>query len=136
MNRFDIKELELKHYEYIRGFSSHEATNKQRLNLNLEYILFLRKEFYKFSLAPFGFTDLGIIGSNKELIFGQRYYSGIGLGIRLHNENLAFKTIQLRLAFYPMHPNDMSLVGFILNEQLKKKFYSFEPTAPSPLRFE
>ena len=30
----------------------------------------------------------------------------------------------------------MSFVGFIIEEQLKKNFYSFEPTAPAPLRFE
>jgi hypothetical protein len=60
----------------------------------------------------------------------------LGLGLRLHNESLVFKTLQLRLAFYPFPPDDMSFVGFILNEQLKKSFYSFEPTAPQPLRFE
>ena len=47
---------------------------------------------------------LGVIGSNKQLIFTQNYYSGLGLGLRLHNENLVFKTFQLRLAFYPFHP--------------------------------
>jgi hypothetical protein len=66
----------------------------------------------------------------------QDYYSGVGLGIRLHNENLVFKTIQLRLAFYPFHPSDMSFVGFVLEEQSKQQFYSFEPTQPMPIRFE
>ncbi len=87
-------------------------------------------------MALFGFTDLGVIGSNKEFILTQNYYSGIGLGIRLHNENLVFKTLQLRLAFYPFHPDDMSFVGFVLEEQSKRQFYSFEPVQPLPLRFE
>jgi hypothetical protein len=87
-------------------------------------------------MALFGFTDIGVIGSNKEFILTQDYYSGIGLGIRLHNESLVFKTIQLRLAFYPFHPDDMSFVGFVLEEQSKRQFYSFEPTQPLPLKFE
>ena len=87
-------------------------------------------------MALFGFTDIGVIGSNKEFIFTQHYYSGIGMGIRLHNENLVFKTLQLRLAFYPFHPSDMSVVGFVLEEQSKRQFYSFEPTQPQPIRFE
>lgn len=136
MNRFDIENLTLRRHDYIRGFSSREAAGKQRLSLDLEYVLFFRKEFYNFNMALFGFTDMGMIGSNKQLIFTQEYYSGLGIGLRLHNENLVFKTFQLRLAFYPFHPDDMGLVGFILNEQQKKDFYSFQPTGPEPLDFE
>ena len=135
-HRLEIENLNLSRNNSIRGFRSREAFGKQRLNLNLEYVLFLRQEFYKFNMALFGFTDIGVIGSNKEFILAQDYYSGIGLGIRLHNESLVFKTIQLRLAFYPFHPNDISLVGFVLEEQSKRQFYSFEPTQPMPIRFE
>ena len=87
-------------------------------------------------MALFGFADLGIIGSNKEIIFKQNYYTGIGAGLRLHNENLVFRTFYLRLAFYPFAPSDMSVVGFILDEQLKRQFYSFEPSAPQPFVFK
>lgn len=136
INRLEIENLNLGRNNTIRGFRSREVFGKQRLNLNIEYVLFLRSEFYKFNMALFGFTDVGVIGSNDKFIFTQNYYSGIGMGIRIHNENLVFKTIQLRLAFYPFHPNDMSAVGFILDEQSKRQFWSFEPTQPLPLRFE
>jgi hypothetical protein len=136
MHRLEIENLNFSRNDLIRGFRSEEVYGKQRLNLNFEYVLFLRKEFYKFNMALFGFTDIGVIGSNKEFILSQDYYSGIGAGIRIHNENLVFKTIQLRLAFYPFHPSDMNFVGFVLEEQSKKQFYSFEPTQPLPLRFE
>ncbi len=136
IRRFEIENLTLRKNNHIRGFSSRKAVGKQRLSLDLEYVLFLRRQFYKFNIAAYGFFDLGIIGSNKQLIFTENYYSGLGLGLRLHNENLVFKTFQLRLSFYPFHPSDMGFAGFILEEQLKKDFYSFEPVAPQPLRFE
>jgi len=136
IRRLDLEYLNLKKDNHIRGFNSREAIGKQRLSLDLEYVLFLRREFYKFNMAVFGFTDIGIIGSNKEFILSQNYYSGLGLGIRLHNENLVFKTFHLRLSFYPFHPSDINAVGFILAEQSKRQFYSFEPTAPQPFRFE
>ncbi len=136
MHRLEIENLNLSKNANIRGFRSREAIGKQRLSLNLEYVLFLRQQFYKFNMALFGFTDIGVIGSNKEFILTQDYYSGVGMGIRLHNENLVFKTIQLRLAFYPFPPSDMSFIGFVLEEQSKQQFYSFEPTQPMPLRFE
>ncbi|HSH19580.1 MAG TPA: hypothetical protein VLA03_03965, partial [Draconibacterium sp.] len=135
-HRLEIENLNFSRNNTIRGFRSNQAFGKQRLSLNLEYVLFLRKEFYKFNMALFGFTDIGVIGSNDDFILTQNYYSGIGLGIRLHNENLVFKTLQLRLAFYPFHPSDMSFVGFVLEEQSKRQFYSFEPTQPLPLKFE
>ena len=136
MHRLEIENLNISRNNFIRGFRSREAFGKQRLSLNLEYVLFLQKEFYKFNMALFGFTDIGVIGSNKEFILTQNYYSGIGLGIRLHNESLVFKTIQMRLAFYPFHPDDISFAGFVLEEQSKRQFYSFEPTQPMPIRFE
>ena len=136
LKRFDIENLTLNRNDHIRGFTSNEVYGKQRLSLNIEYVLFLRREFYKFNVAVFGFTDTGVIGSNKHFFLNHNYYSGVGVGVRLHNENMVFKTFHLRLAFYPFHPNDMDFVGFILDEQSKKEFYSFEPTAPLPFRFE
>ena len=136
IRRFDIERLTLNRNNHIRGFKSRQALGKQRLSVDLEYVLFLRKQFYKFNMAIYGFADVGVVGSNKKLIFTQNYYSGLGLGLRLHNENLVFKTFQLRLAFYPFSPSDMSFTGFILEEQYKKNFYSFQPEAPQPLLFE
>ena len=136
IRRFEIEELNLTRKEHIRGFSSRDAVGKQRLSLSLEYVLFLRQQFYKFNMAMYGFADVGVIGSNRTFIFTEKYYSGLGVGLRLHNENLVFKTFQLRLAFYPFPPSDMSFAGFIIEEQLKKDFYRFRPTPPQPLRFE
>lgn len=136
IRRFDIEHLTLGDKDHIRGFDSDIAIGKQRLNLKLEHVVFLPAQFYKFNMAVFGFADFGVIGSNRRFIFKQDYYSGIGIGIRLHNENLVFETFRLRLAFYPFHPDDMSVVGFALDEQSKQRFISFEPTGPEPVRFE
>ena len=136
IRRFEIEHLTLGERDHIRGFDSDIAVGKQRLNLKLEHVVFLPTQFYKFNIAFFGFADIGVIGSNRELIFKQDYYSGLGLGIRLHNENLVFETFRLRLAFYPFHPDDASFFGFSLDEQSKQQFISFEPTGPEPVRFE
>jgi hypothetical protein len=136
IRRFEIENLSLNRDNHIRGFRSKEALGKQRLSLNLEYVLFLRQQFYKFNMAAFGFADVGIIGSNQHLIFTQNYYSGLGFGMRFHNEHLVFRTFQIRFAFYPFAPSDLSFAGVLIDEQRKQDFYSFRPTAPMPLRFE
>jgi hypothetical protein len=136
IKRFEIENLSFNKYDHIRGFRSREAIGKQRLSLNLEYVLFLRREFYKFNMAAFGFADVGIIGSNKSFIINQNYYSGLGFGMRFHNEHLVFKTFQIRFAFYPFSPSDVSFAGVLIEEQRRQNFYNFTPTAPMPLRFE
>lgn len=136
INRYPLEYLTIGGENYIRGFSSNFATGQQRLTLNMEHALFFPSEFYGFKMALFGFADLGIIGSNKQVIFKEDYYAGLGVGIRLHNENLVFETFRLRLAFYPFHPDDMGFVGFIFDEQSKTRFSSLEPTAPQPMSFQ
>lgn len=136
IRRFDIENLFLKGNDHIRGFTSLLPKGKQRFTLNLECVFFQQKEFYKFNFAFFPFFDGGIIGSNNKFLLKGDYYGGLGIGIRLHNESLVFKTLQLRLAFYPNHPSDMAFIGFILEERVKQKFYNFNPEAPSPLKFE
>jgi hypothetical protein len=79
---------------------------------------------------------MGIVVSEKESIFKQSFYSGIGVGLRIHNENLVFNTIQIRLAYYPNHPDDVNAFGFIIDGVSKSRFYSFQPRGPEPLRFE
>lgn len=136
IRRYDIETLSLGHDDHIRGFHSSIANGKQRLNIKLEHVVFLPWKFYKFNMAIFGFYDMGIIGSNNNFIFNENYYSGIGLGLRIHNENLVFETFRLRLALYPFPPDDFHLFGALLDEQSKQKFTSFEPVAPAPIKFE
>lgn len=135
INRFSIEKLNLSSKNEIRGFSS-DATGIKKLSIDLEYVIFLQRQLYKFSMAVYGFADLGIIGYGDRSVFNQNYYTGIGAGLRLHNENLVLKTFQFRLAFYPLHPPGMGFAGFVAEEQLKRSFYSFAPNAPQPLRFE
>jgi hypothetical protein len=134
--RFDQEALSLKNQYGIRGFYSDVPQGQQRLLLSAETVIFQRKSILSFNFAFFGFTDLGIIGSSHKIVFNGDYYTGIGGGIRLRNENLIFRTIQLRLAFYPGHPGDSGALGFSLREIGGTNFYSFQPRKPEPLQFK
>lgn len=136
INRFEIENLLLRDKDGIRGFGSEIGKGKQRLALNVENVFFQKRSIVNFRTAFFSFFDVGIVGPANESIFKQNYYAGIGLGLRIRNENLIFKTIQIRLAFYPNHPSDVSSFGFLMDEISKTRFYSFQPRGPEPLRFE
>lgn len=136
INRFDIENLFLRDAVGIRGFESNSQKGKQRLTLNVENVFFQKKSILTFRSAFFTFLDIGIIGPASQSIFTRNYFAGIGVGLRIRNENLVFKTLQLRLAFYPNHPNDVNGIGFMLDEVSKSGFYSFQPRGPEPLSFE
>lgn len=136
VNRFDIETLLLRNSDGIRGFGSRIGKGQQRLTLNIENVFFQKKTILNFQSALFSFFDVGIVGPADQSIFKQNYYAGIGVGLRIRNENLIFKTIQLRLAFYPNHPSDVNSFGFILDGVSKTRFYTFQPRGPEPLRFE
>lgn len=136
INRFEIENLLIRNNFGIRGFGSRIERGKQRLTLNVESIFFQKKSILKFQSALFSFIDIGIVGPANEPIFKQDYFAGLGIGARIRNENLIFKTIQIRLAFYPNHPGNVHAVGFIIDEVNKSRFYTFQPRGPEPLRFE
>lgn len=136
INRFTIENLSFEKNNLIRGFESRQLLGKERLNVNLESVYFQRRDFYKFNIAIFTFLDLGILGDENRLIFKERYYGGFGAGLRLHNESLVLKTILIRLGVYPNHPKDVGLLGLLITEQTRQRFYDFQPGPPMPRRFE
>jgi hypothetical protein len=136
INRFEIENLLIRNGAGIRGFGSRTEYGKQRLTLNFENVFFQNLSIVNFRTAIYSFVDMGIVVSEKESIFKQSFYSGIGVGLRIHNENLVFNTIQIRLAYYPNHPDDVNAFGFIIDGVSKSRFYSFQPRGPEPLRFE
>jgi len=106
IRRFEGDMMNINNENGIRGLRSDSLTGTQKLALNLETVAFSPFYVFGFRFAFFGFVDLGLIGSSKESIFSNDLYSGLGVGIRFRNENLVFKTFQIRFAFYPLVPQD------------------------------
>ncbi|MUP39746.1 BamA/TamA family outer membrane protein [Labilibaculum euxinus] len=120
----------------IRGFSKEDVIGTQKLVLNLETVAFTPYTLGGFRFAFYTFADMGFIGSNKKNILKEKFYYGVGFGIRLRNENLVFKTIQLRLAFYPKAPSDFNQFEYQLSGEERPKFNNFRVSQPEVIPFE
>lgn len=120
----------------IRGFSKEDVIGTQKLVLNLESVAFTPYTLGGFRFAFYTFADMGFIGSNNKNILKEKFYYGVGFGIRLHNENLVFKTIQLRLAFYPKAPSDFNQFEYQISGEERPKFNNFRVTQPDIVPFE
>ncbi|UCG28867.1 MAG: hypothetical protein JSV24_05765 [Bacteroidales bacterium] len=119
----------------IRGLSSDYLSGTHRLALKLETVSFTPLFLYGFRFACFGFADLGLVGPYNKSIFTNTLYSGLGFGIRIRNENLVFKTFQVRFAFYPVLPTDYSKnLIYVSGEKLLSP-NDFTFITPEPLKF-
>ena len=79
----------------IRGISR-DVIGDRKFNINIESVLFHPLKFYGFRLASYLFYDFGWITFDDKLITSDNFHSAIGIGFRLRNESLLFRTIQLR----------------------------------------
>ncbi len=104
IDRFENEFIDIRDRNGIRGLTSNTLRGSQRFLLNLETVSFTPLELLQFRFAVFGFFDLGFINDGSENIFDAPSQKGYGIGVRIRNDNLTFKAIEIRLAFYPDAP--------------------------------
>ena len=134
INRFSDEGIYLNSTN-IWGLESDYLFGLQKISFNSEIVVFTNMYIYNFRFLFFGFGDIGMVGHENQSLFKQNLYSGIGLGFRIRNENLVFKTFQIRLAFYPTIPADSEQFYFLLSGENYQKPINFEPTAPSTIEY-
>jgi hypothetical protein len=117
------------------GIKNDSIRGKQRLAVSLESVLFSPLNVYGFRFAFFGFADLTLLSGSNE-VFGSGYsLSGLGLGIRIRNDNLIFNTFQIRLGFFPNPPMYSDINHIIISGEQLLKPSNFEPGPPSVLPY-
>lgn len=118
------------------GFRNDSIGGNQRLSIGLESVLFSPLNLYGFRFAVFGFADFGFLFGTNNFIGSGENLTGVGVGIRVGNDNLVFKTFQIRLGFFP-NPPDWSRINYLLiSGEPRLKPHIFEPGPPSILPFQ
>jgi hypothetical protein len=113
IHRFHDDSIDFTLAESIRGVGySHLVTGTQRLLLSLDTVALTPWNTHGFTFTIFSFADVDIIGSSHKIIFTQSYYSGLGLGVRIHSETIGIPAVQVRFAWYPNLPLDHKAYAF------------------------
>jgi hypothetical protein len=120
----------------IRGLKSETLIGTQKLSMNLESVMFSPLYILGFRFSTFGFFDFGFIGSEERSIFNQQMYSGLGIGLRVKNENLLINTFQLRFAFYPLEPERSNRFSIDVSDVPSASFTDFTVKSPHAITFE
>ncbi|NOY37705.1 MAG: hypothetical protein GXO83_09025 [Chlorobi bacterium] len=135
IRRFSDETINLNNDLGIRGFRSDSLLGTRRLALQLETVVFSPLYVYGFRFTFFSFADLGAIDTGDVLFTNNKLYSGIGLGVRIRNENLVFKTFQIRLAYYPVLPPEAAYQTVVFSGQKLFEPRNFNSEKPDIVAF-
>lgn len=135
-NRRPYEELTINNRNGIRLFSKDDLTGDRKLVVSLENVLFTPINFYGFRFALFGFADFAVIGDRNKFIFDNEIYSGIGAGVRIRNDNLVFKTLELKFIIFPILPDNHNSTFIHVGNETSFSFQNFNITAPHVSKYE
>jgi hypothetical protein len=117
------------------GFKNDSVIGTQRITINLETVLFSPVNLYNFRFAFFGFADFSSLAGTNQILAHGTSLSGIGIGIRVRNDNLVFNTFQVRLGFFPDPPAYSKINYLILSGEQPLRSDNFESGPPTMIPF-
>ncbi len=118
------------------GFSNDSLRGAQRVVFDLESVVFSPINIYGFRFAFFGFADMAFLAGTAEVISNGRILSGIGLGIRIRNDNLVFNTFQIKLGFFPDPPQYSRINYFTISGEQLLRPNNFDPGPPAVIPYK
>ena len=136
INRFSDENIYFDSNNDIWGLKSDYLFGDKKISAHGETVFYSDIFLYNFRFVFFGFGDIGFIGPENKSLFSNKLYSGIGLGVRVRNENLVFKTFQIRFAYYPIVPENSNHFYMLISGETYNSLSNYEPSAPYTLDYK
>ncbi len=110
-----------------------EVKGRERLMLNLESDVFSPINIIGFKFLFYSFFDFAWVNPSGNLFSKNNFYGGAGIGVRVRNDLLVLKTLDLKIGYYP-HFNQNGLGQFAdVNFTEPKASPNFVPDYPSEI---
>ncbi|MCK9413338.1 MAG: hypothetical protein M0Q53_13645 [Prolixibacteraceae bacterium] len=137
INRFNEEYLTINGKFGLRDFYASKLKGTKRLTFNFETVRYLKWNFYNFRFTNYLFTDFAFLSNSMKTLFSQNFYAGIGAGLRIFNESLVFKIVDIRFTWFPLTPPDgLSPFGTNLQGLSKSRFEDFLGRKPEGVRYQ
>ena len=135
INRYREEYLVINRRYGIRDFFSLDTKGTNRFKINIESVRFWAWNKSGFRIAHYFFADAAFLSNNLKTILKDKFYGGIGIGIRVHNESLIFNVLEVRLSWIPFGSNNNQ---FITNAfgQPKARFEDFLGGKPQEILYQ
>lgn len=95
-----------------------------RISGNWESVLYNAKTIFSFKSSPFVFANITYIRAIDEFKNSGGFFTAVGTGTRIRNENLIFGTIEFKCFYLPRTDLQVSPWNFSLFTNLKYKYNS------------
>jgi hypothetical protein len=118
------------------GFANDSLNGDQRLIVDLESVVFNPVNVFGFRFAFFGFADMAFLAATNAVINKGNFLTGIGIGIRIRNDNLIFNTFQIRLGFFPDPPQYSTINNFIISGEQLLRPNNFDSGPPAVIPYQ
>jgi hypothetical protein len=135
---FDRNDDEFLRYYNDNGFSgirNDSVSGRQRINIGLETVVFSPYTVYGFRFTIFGFADFSSISSSNQNLIRGTNLSGVGIGMRLRNDNLVFNTFQVRIGFFPNPPQYSRINSMTFSGEQPLRLDNFDSDPPSVIPY-
>lgn len=107
----------------IRYFKDDSVRGIQRISLHSETISFINYKLFGFKFSPFAFSDITAL--TPETNFQKTgWFYGLGGGLRVRNENLVFRTVEMRVIYFPRKANQSNSFAAYLRINLQFRYNS------------
>ncbi len=87
---------------YITELSGNRTYGNTILSGQVESVWFLPWYIYGFRLASFYSLDMGMVQEDREGAGIQDFFTGIGGGVRIRNESLVVRTLEMGVTYFPV----------------------------------
>ena len=134
-NRYDDEYLQVRRENGFTGFFNDSTIGGQRVNLGVESVVFSSINFYGFKFAFFGFADGVFLAGTNELLSKGYILTGLGVGIRIRNNNLVFNTFQVRIGYFPSPPPYTRTSNVLISGEQLLQPKNFDPGPPAVLPY-
>jgi hypothetical protein len=135
-NNHFYKPLNINWERGIWGYKDTRINGYQRLNLRSETVLYSALKIYGFKFNFFGSYQGSLITDPNQSIFKSQLYSGVGLGMRIRNENLTLNTFKIAVNYYPSSPPGVKTVWLEITTVSDLRFNISALKAPSFINFQ
>jgi hypothetical protein len=135
-DRYTDEYLQVEKENWVSGFKNDSLRGAQRVAIGLESVVFSNRNIYGFRFALFCFANMAFLAGTNQVLSNGNILSGLGLGIRIRNDNLVFNTFQIKLGFFPNPPLYSSISYLTFSGEQLLRPNNFDPGPPSLIPYK
>jgi hypothetical protein len=136
INRYEGEFISLENNGGIRGLRSSALRGIDKISLSYESVVFSPFRLLGFRFAFYGLIDLGLISPDNALFKNPEFYSGLGTGVRIRNDQLVFNTFEISFSVYPGMPADARGEYVRVGSLTRIRLQDFFPRKPEIVRYQ